>query len=374
MGGSVNIYIILKLFLLFTFICCGYGISKGKKEHYWLYSGIAILFYSIIQGLRYGRGVDYLHYKFQYEHIEVYTDYREWGFVILNKFFNVLDLPYYIVFVFYSFILVLSLFILLKQYREIAVYFLPIFLIVTIGHSENLIRQYIGFSFVYLSFLFLMKDRLWKCFLFIFIGFLFHSSCVVLLPFFLLFKYIKIPFKSPYLLIAIYLVVFFFWKIEYWKDYIIYLQFLDSGGGGQFSAYIENAERWFSEEGSLGVSQSIIFIFRELVSRVILIYWGAKLLDKNHRFQIPFFLFYISVIALRMAFDIEIIFRIAHWFSFFEIFVAGFVLTYTERNTIITKCAMWFLIFHYMYSYISPFLSVGSQDCMFVWDVQSFGI
>ncbi len=367
--GSANTYIILELFLFFLFIFCGYGISKGEKNTFWLFGWIAIIPYSLIKGLRYDRGVDYVWYMYQYEHPgEIDQDI---GFTIINQTLNSLGVPYYGAFVFYSFVLILSVIILLKHFRELAIYVLPVFLVITTPQSDNLIRQYFGFSFVFLSFLFLMKDQLWKCLAFMVISALVHSSSLMLFPFFLVFYYVKIPVRSPYLFLILYLLVFLFWKVEYWGDYAALLDGLDVGVGN-FNRYTENAEHWFTDESSLGDGKaySTILLFRKLLSQIILIYFGTKLLDSIRGFQVPFFLFYISVIILQMAGDIEIIRRIGVSFKIFEMYVAGVVLYYTKQCNLFTKGAMWFLIINYVYDFIAKLLySSNLGDYLFIWDI-----
>jgi hypothetical protein len=180
--GSVSVYIFLESLLLVIFIFCGYGISKGRENRFWFFGWIAVISYSLIQGLRYDRGVDYAGYKYKYENIEQITD-KEWLFTKINEFLNFLGVPYYGAFIFYSFVLILSVLVLLKSYREIAMYALPIFFITTMPQSENLVRQFLAVPFVYFAVSFLMKDNLWKFLFFMLIGFLIHSSGVVLLPF-----------------------------------------------------------------------------------------------------------------------------------------------------------------------------------------------
>ncbi|MGC3978510.1 MAG: EpsG family protein [Paludibacteraceae bacterium] len=368
----VTQYTVLKILLLLIFIISGYGISRGSRQHYWYYSLPAIVSYTIIQGLRYARGVDYLSYKFSYEHFD--RESRGTVFKLINQFLNdVIGLPYYGAFMFYGFLLILAVILIFRRYRKIALFALPIFLITTILQSENLIRQFLAVAFIYLSFYELMGDR-WKTSLVYFIlGYLIHASCLILLPFFVLFHYVKIPKFSPWWLIGAYLLIVIFWKISYWGNATTYLNALNLDG--QFSSYTQDAERWFTAEGSLSARQernstiSMIAIVRESLMNCIIIYFGYKLIRSYPKLQLPFFLYYLSVILLQMAFDIEAIVRIGRWFYIFEMFIAGFVLTYTPRKNNYIRYALIFICINYTYDFISHFLTdLQPYQCGFIWN------
>lgn len=367
--GSVGNYIFLETLLLFIFIFCGFGISKGRKDQFWIYSSIAIISYSLIKGLRYGRGPDYLWYKLQYENMDL-AEKKELGFRFINEILSALDIPYYGAFILYSFVLIVAVMMLLKHYREIAMYALPIFFIVTGSYwATAAIRQYLAMAFILIAFLYLMKDHIWKCLGFMLIGILIHTASFIFLPFFLLFYYIKIPIKSPYPLIALYLIVFFMWKIEYWSEYVILFDALSLDKDVKFSGYLNNAEFWFTDAGSDGNIASITLLFRRLLSNVILIYFGVKYLNRIHNFRLPFFLFYLSIIILKVSGDIELPMRIGLGFNTFEMFVAGVVLSETKKTDIYTFCAMFFLIINYGYNWIAPLLSATPETSMFIWDI-----
>lgn len=370
MKGLGDTYIFLEILLLFIITCCGFGISKCKKHQFWIFAILAILSYSLIQGLRYDRGPDYMWYKFQYEHFKIVD--QDIGFTFINQILNILHIPYYGAFIFYSFLLILSVIILLKNNREIAIYALPIFFITINLWAEAMIRQYVGLSFTILSFSYLLRGKLWKFYIFILIGALVHASTLVIFPFFLLFYYIKIPIKSPYIFIILYLIISFVWKISYWGDYAMLLNGLDVGHE-KFNQYTSNAEHWFTEDNSTGYVMSKALFLRQLLSRIILIYFGIKLLNKVHNFQIPFFLFFISIIILHMGGDIEVIHRIGCSFNIFEFFVAAMVLYKTKRNNLFVKGAMLFLIINYTYGFIAGILyRVDIRSYKFIWDATMY--
>ena len=64
------IYIFLKVVELAVFIIFGKKISKvGSSKEYWKLSVVPILTYSLIEGLRFGRKIDWNVYYFRYEQL-----------------------------------------------------------------------------------------------------------------------------------------------------------------------------------------------------------------------------------------------------------------------------------------------------------------
>jgi hypothetical protein len=290
-----------------------------------------------------------------------------------------LDFPFWGATTVYSLILIVSVIVFLKNYRDAAMYALPVFLVTSMYPSEGLIRQFLAIPFLFFAILFLMKDELLKCLLSFFCATLVHLSSAIVFPFLLLFYYVKIPIKSSVYLIAFYFFIFFFWKIEYWDKYVKYMNFfLDNGI--TYSGYIHNAEQWFSSEGSLsarGFTKAVSSIHQwiSLVKNSILVYFGFNLLERIRNFKIPFYFFYLSIIILTMASDIEVIYRIGKWFDAIEFFVAGMVLVhfkYIASKQPFTKIAFFLLVINYIGAYMMPLngiLTMGVNKCLFIWNV-----
>jgi hypothetical protein len=377
MYGEVLVYIILKMLLLLIFIFCGYGISMQKKEHFWNYSIVAVIAYSLIQGLRYGRGIDYEGYEYTYIHQEG----SDFLFRLINQTCYMLGFPFWGVTIVYSFIMIVSIIVFLKNYRKVAIYALPIFLIVTMNPSENLIRQFLAIPFLLLAILCLMKDKPLKCSLFLFFTALIHLSSIIVVPFLLLFYYVKIPIKSPVYLVLFYFIIFFLWRIEYWDNFIEHIKFLNFfSADTQFNDYMLNANQWFGSEGSLSYRElakvpSFTSQIVRLVKNSLLIYFGFKLLGAIRNFRVPFYLFYVSIIIMTMASDIEIIYRIGKWLDITEFFVAGMALVHIKhikQERIFTKISFFLLIAIYVVNYMLPLIgapAIGVKNCLFIWDI-----
>ena len=119
--GDLFTFWILRIFLLLVFVVCGFGISYDKKSRFCVYSLVSGLCYSLIQGLRYARGVDYMHYKFDMEG-HWFVDNYEVGYRFIVIFLSQwLHLPYWGCFICYSALLIFAVLLVLKRIPQMAV-------------------------------------------------------------------------------------------------------------------------------------------------------------------------------------------------------------------------------------------------------------
>lgn len=361
----IGLYLFLRTFLLAILIICGLNIAKSKSnKSYWINAAIVMIIFTLIEGLRYNRGVDYKGYKYTYDHnIDIYEPL----FTAINKLFLYLDLPFYYPLMAYNLIIILGLIILLKNYKKLALYALPLFFIINEAAIENLIRQYtaIGFIFISLSY----AGINWKKYaLFSICAALIHSSSIVLIPFCILLSTLKLPKSNPNILLIIYCGVFFLWKTTYFTSMLPYIEQINLSGSN-FNNYLENSERWFTkEEGGLGFNFSFIQTIRYFIRDTILIYLGSQLSNKIKRFSLFFYLFYIGLLLTWMAEDIEVILRISKYFYLMQFFVAAMVI-YRYKRVDISKFYIYFLLINYAYEFTYKISTLSNPNmCKFIWD------
>ncbi|WP_410521625.1 EpsG family protein [Bacteroides xylanisolvens] len=94
-------------------------VSKEEKSiyerNYWLYAIIPIIAFSLIEGLRYARGVDYIGYVYTYlQSLDPKVE-NEPLFMLLNKGMLLMDFPYCIAFVVYSLFWIIGILHLCKK-------------------------------------------------------------------------------------------------------------------------------------------------------------------------------------------------------------------------------------------------------------------
>ena len=146
-------FCILFTILFVIFIYAGRHISANSakinnSKSYWHYSFLAIIFYSLIVGLRYARGRDYLWYKFQYENVLNPPVEQEPLFMLFNKIFYFLDFPYWLVFIIYSLIWIYLFFLFFKHFQYLGTWGVPMLFLSSVGFTETAIRQAVAMAFV----------------------------------------------------------------------------------------------------------------------------------------------------------------------------------------------------------------------------------
>ena len=363
--GIASTYIILTLGLFCTLIITGYLLSKKRKigsKEYWSFSFFSMISYSLIEGLRYNRGVDYGHYKHLYEyalHLNHYIDPKkiEPVFQIINIPLRFLDIPYPCAFIFYSFVLIFACFFFIRKHQKVALFALPMFFMATIGQSENLVRQFVAFSFILFSLDFFLTDSWFKFFIFMSMAILSHYSSIIFLPFFLLFKYIKNPFGNLYIILVLYSLSWL-WKPEYWGNFTVYFQLLQGIESG-YQVYFTNADIWLSGNTLQEFTVTTVYLIRLFIFNIGIIILGYRLLEKYRDRYYPFFyyLFIIGALIERVTDRMEILFRIDLYFYMFWFIVLAYIAydAYSLHNKkIIYRLICASLLLNSLYDFLAP--------------------
>lgn len=320
-------YTVVNLLLLAVSIVVGQGIQR-KKGGYVANSLIFVLFYSIILGLRYNRGNDYIHY------VEVFKFDLEDKQVVFTWFNDVLETfgvgPYYC-FIFYAAVISICFFIFLSDYKQYAKWMVPLFLICFIWFEEFMIRQAFSWSFVfiYLKLLHVLDEYI-KCgkglferlkvyaglAIVAYIIYGCHSANVIVVFFVTLFYIIKKPIPAsiaiPLFVFATYVFSVFF-KGDMFTPYLQLLEGYDS----KIDSYASQGDRWLDTSNNVteGTRGGILKLL-ETWGTVALMYYGYRLLQFNNSRL---------YIAMYNAFLVGTIFR--HAFPYLEILNRlGFVL------------------------------------------------
>lgn len=378
--GNPLLFWILRLLVLLSLFYSGYLITYKDKngDFYWKYSSIGIIVYSLIEGLRWNRGIDYLHY---YQDITgaLFTDYDETVYVWWTEFFKFTGLPYWMAFVFYSFLLIHGFCFLLKKFKKGAIWALPLFFIITVGSSENLVRQFLAMALAEYFLYFFLGKKYWKCAIFALLTIGIHQSVALILAGALFVYYVHFDkkIKTGYLLVAVYLVLYYFWEPAYLEPITNWLSRMSVDDSSRMSSYIENADFWFSDASSLsdrlGYTARVASLFSStmsLVSTCLIIKYGFDLSRKEDLYRIFYWFTFLSYILFIFSHngDFEIWSRLSVMFRFVSpILIAGIVTSLTlkevERYLIYSFLGIYFLY--------NSFFSMWGQSvmgCAFIWD------
>lgn len=375
------VYIFLNLFLLLIFFIAGHNISKGGK--YSLNSILCIIVYSIILGLRYGRGDDYFHYQEIY--LKGYDEESQIIFLLINDILKTVGINEYGFFGIYNFIEMLCGLFFLGQYRKYSQYLFPLFLIATLGLNENTIRQGLGYGFVFLSLskivsieyfritdLGLYKKELISALLYFFLAYSIHSMCGYIM---ILMVVIHFFIKKPIpLFISIPVLIFSAYYFSTWFDFSWLNPVIAqvSGEDDLLSSYANNSDYWFSEEGMNTdlYERKPLILLGEMLGTISLFYTGRKMISK-HRIKgfVSFYNYYVVGSLILNAFrSLEILNRIGSSFSLFWFFPLTIVIYYRKElksnrmATIASYMLIWFIYDYFKYIFLR------GDNIRFVWD------
>ncbi len=375
--GDPFTYWILRIILLLVLLYCGWGISYRNEKFFNLYAIIALVFYSLIQGLRWNRGVDYHHYYSDLIGRWETPDPEPVYEFIVNIISNVLYLPYWAGFIIYSALLIGAFLLVLKLVPKAAVWALPLFFLIT-PSSENIIRQYLALAFVIYAFYAYLKGNKLLQYIFLAIVPLIHVSGLFAVVMFILFTNLKIRLKSPIGLVAGYLLLYFFWNDSFFSLLTDSLSNLNVDGDHRMLGYTEDAGRWFSEEGSIGlvltgektkIAMSRLSIVTIFLSNIVIIYYGFKLSKTQPQLQCAYYCAYFAILIKTVGGDIEMYARFYNWLVWFSPLVIGAFMCFVPMK----KLEYWIvasIIFaqFFFYGFIRQIGTIPFAGCAFVWD------
>lgn len=390
------VYDFLNLFLFWIMIYEGKMVSKGK--FYWKYCLWAIFFFTLIEGVRYGRGIDYMHY------IEVYKYDMEKDqvlFTSINDVLKSIGVSPELSFMFYAFPFICGAMAMMKPMRKYAMYMFPLFLMSIISMHEAFVRQMLAMSFVFMYIVELnniidellskkikIKRLLPLVFLAV-IAYSIHSIAIVgIFVITIAMIFLRKPLPWIYMVPLLLIGKFYISKNFDFSYLNSILTFLGSSSD-KFSGYTENADRWFSSDAMEDAySRNISIEFLETFGCCALIYLGNKLFhntslyidkQKNKNAIIPlgdnielyvslYNVFIIGTLILETFYNLEIVRRVAHCWDIYW-FVPMALVLYFRRSRIFNVFDKILMLgfFYWVWEYIR-FLFVWKDTPLFIWD------
>lgn len=364
---KIIIFLFLRLSLIICFFFLGIQTSKGRK--YWPYMIPCILLFALNEGLRFGRGTDYNGYFFKYREIllDRADQANEFLFQAFCKFNDNLGLPYQGVVFLMSLLLVLSAVIFLKDHKKVIGFSLPLFYLFSI-EAENLMRWFLGFSFIFVGISYLNKAKYVPFFLLGFIGCLFHNGLFLVIPIFYFIYFIKRPILYPVIAIGIYLGLFFLFSTEYMKSIASIISKVSISG--QFEGYADNAEDWLTGTANYEAEGINIGI---ALTDILTIYIGYNIVKFIPRLTYYYNIYLIGVVLSPAFFQIEILLRVCLLFKLFQFIILGYAfyifLWRKKRVDNYSHILIWIIFFNIIRVYIiNVFLITDTDTILYIWD------
>lgn len=359
------------------FILYRAGIAIQKKGKIISSAGIAaICIYTLNEGLRFGRGIDYNLYYDHYINIAAGRETKlEFVFVQFCRCFIGLDFSFQALIMFMSFMFILSLLNFMQNFRNEIPLALPFFVFFSRPEVENMVRWYLAFSF----FLFGLSDLIkreklsWRYFLFSLIGCSIHYAIFPIpFAFFIIYQFKHIMLK-PYISITLFMCIYLLFKAEAMSQFVDIVNILVNASGERFTYYGDNAEYWltggFAGEdvsGKIGISEMTFLFVLVILGHRILKYSDRKYIFSYNLFILGFLLFPIAK-KLELAGRYDAIF-----FFFRAIVLAAILYTYyirkcTRMIPALSSIVLIVLLYNPINS-IKNILTGNPMKCLYIWD------
>jgi len=275
-------------------------------------------------------------------------------------------------------LLIFAVLLIFRKYPKAAVWGLPLFYIITQNSSENIIRQYLAISFVIFAYYMYLNKRKYLTILFLCCVPLIHVSGLIAVVFSILLVSFRIPLKRPWVLLGAFIALYFFWDVSYFRDVTDYLSALNLGDDIKMQNYLDNSDRWFTDEGSISSivygknfvnAASLLNIVFSFCTQIVIIYYGFKAQLVDRRLQIVFYFSYFAVILNTIGGDIEMYRRFYNWFVYLTPFIIGAAMYKVPMKHYERYVVMLILMVNYFfYSFIRGIGSIPYSGFAFVWD------
>lgn len=367
-------YIILLLTLALCTVLTGISLSSVKNKYYWLSSIPLIISFTLIEGLRYLRGTDYLNYALLYKYhgagVSIEIIYNT-----LQSLFYFFKLPYWAIFIIYAFIWIIALLYLFKKNRKYILYGLPIFILLGLNNFECFIRQNIAFSAIFIFLISLSEHNYKKAFWSAIIAFFIHSSSIIFICYILIIYWInyrKEKCISPTLIIAVYFFFTFIFDSQILGGISEIIKLIPVIDGTVLGSYIEHADQWFGTDASKDIFvRSLPTKVGTFIFDALIIYWSHKKIKtekyRNKNIVFLYNLFSISLIFLQLFFVYEIPRRFFGSFYMFASFLIAYILR--SHKSSITEVLSRYIIFTYLIIYFLKNVLLAPNQ-LFIWDAK----
>lgn len=376
MSPIEHIFLYLLLFLA-TFLCSLRIKSNSSSMDFWRIMMVPIILFSVIEGCRYGRGTDYLSYKYRYEYIDLLEE-TQTGFIFIMQVLKGIGCNYVLAFISYTLILSLGLVWFIKSnftLKESKWIFL--FAILALQPKfENLVRQFLAFPFMLVSFTYFFKRKWLKSATFFFLSMSIHTGLFFSYACFLILYICRnkiINYKIAILLLAAsYFVVPKGILVDTVSNLLggFDVSFLRNEN---LTHYTEDSERWLGADSYLKNAEQTSFTMTlQFLFECAAIYMSYFVLSvqKNEKIILFFNMMIIGFISCRLCFGYEILYRLTEQMRFFWFVPVGYSMRYlpsqgkANKAFVVTK----YVIIIYNVLYFSRFIFLY-PEAKFFWMV-----
>lgn len=317
------------------------GVNLRKKCKILSGAGVtAVLTYTLNEGLRFGRGIDYNEYWRVYEIMGSGIDYgTNVGFLYLEKgllFFNV---PWQGCAMFMSFMFILGTLIFMKNYKDVMPIALPLWVLLFHNVANNLMRWNLAFSFIMIALFYLIinEGRLNVKFLvFCCIGCTIHYA-ILPVPFIFYFLYkIKKPIVSPFVCISVFIALSFLFQSEFMLRFVDLFNTL-SALDDKFDSYGDDVEYWLTKSPGGSHNSSWIGPMDTFLGLFVTLVGHKSMRQAPKPYLFAYNLFLLGFMFRPATIQIELIHRYDELFFYQRVIVFGYVIFLYKKGLLIYK-------------------------------------
>lgn len=373
---KIVIYDFLMALMLWVLFRYGGKISRSKR----LFSRAgwtAIVVYTLNEGLRFGRGIDYNAYWKVYEKIANgrLTEDMDFGFVYFAKTLSSVGLPWQGCVLIMNFLFIVSSLCFLRNYNNCLKYALPLWVLFSYSQTENVMRWFTGFSFILVGLALLQRDGKRKFLYFMLLsafGCIFHFGLIPVPILFLIFTRLDKPLASPVQTIFAALIVLGIMQYASFKGYVELFNYF-ALMSDRFSGYANDTEYWLTKASSVGSLNNLGGILDFVLSLFMLSigYDVCKRAGKNYVFAYNLFL--ISCIFRPLTAQMELLNRYDTLIYTFRALVYAIIIKHTLLQVKLKRQPVWYpiLIFVVGVNLALPLITPLRNDprkYLYVWD------
>lgn len=282
---------------------------------------ITFLFISIVLGLRYNVGTDYLNY------VQIFENYKsmvnppnlEFGYDLINRITIYLGIEFWFVFLVSA---LLINFLVLKTFKENSGNFLLSVIILFgtgfIFFQTNGIRQALAISFTFYGSKYIVSRNFKKYIIFCILGMMFHFTAFIMIPFYWI---ANIKWPKKILLFGLFLSLILFLQPN--RLTIIINKLLDIFTIPRYSNYYRYIQKGLRESLSTNTGYRVIL---EGILAFLFVLLSPKKINKYRQGRIYFNFFALSYISNMFLGRVYALSRITLYFSIFQtLFLPYFV-------------------------------------------------
>ena len=323
------VYVFLFVLMLFSLYYSGKRISI-KRISLFKAAALGIIVFTLNEGLRFGRGIDYNYYAMAFKQNLISHD-STWDpiFLLIANLLGYLGIPWQGYVILMSFTLVVACVLFLDNFRDVSKWAFPLFAIFALP-AENLMRWFFGFSFILIGISYLLKTgnrkHIYIYCLFSIIAFFIHFALLPAAVIFYVLTYIKKPIIKPIPAMVLFVLIAFAFKTSFMEQFVDLIQLFSINDRAE--SYQYKAEYWLTG-GFAGIAKSPFPSYYEMLLFIVNVYWGYKLTHvQGYKYTYVYNIFLIGFITYPICHQIELLNRFNNLFCIFQFIILAYIIEF----------------------------------------------